>query len=287
MKRLAIVLCAVAVVELASAVAQADVLVDRGLPTININNTAGANRSNIGWAATTAIGTVSANNIMLGDDFTLPTAASQYHVTNIRVWMMDPYNLAPYTTSIAPAPNDGGTPLPFGSTYNSISLDLRQGTSGLFAVVGSPTITQVTYVNGEAHQGGSGNFRPMYQLDFAVDITASGGTLFDFALNVDGKKDETDAFGYGYYRAFLEGSNAALSGSPQNGSDGLYYDWNKTNGDLLATENSGGPDGGWDKSSDFNVQVTGDAVPEPATIIIWSLLGGLGIAVAHMRKRAA
>ena len=28
-------------------------------------------------------------------------------------------------------------------------------------------------------------------------------------------------------------------------------------------------------------------IPEPATIIIWSLLGGLGIAIAHMRKRAA
>jgi hypothetical protein len=29
------------------------------------------------------------------------------------------------------------------------------------------------------------------------------------------------------------------------------------------------------------------AVPEPATIIIWSLLGGLSIAVAHLRRRNA
>jgi hypothetical protein len=48
--------------------------------------------------------------------------------------------------------------------------------------------------------------------------------------------------------------------------------WNAPNGqDLVNTED------------DF-YQTT---VPEPSTIIIWSLLGGFGIAIAHRRKRAA
>jgi hypothetical protein len=38
-------------------------------------------------------------------------------------------------------------------------------------------------------------------------------------------------------------------------------------------------------SATFTVEAA--AVPEPATIIIWSLLGGLGLAVAHWRRRKA
>ena len=37
----------------------------------------------------------------------------------------------------------------------------------------------------------------------------------------------------------------------------------------------------------INYTSTSGAIPEPATIIIWSLLGGLGIAIAHRQKRAA
>jgi hypothetical protein len=47
---------------------------------------------------------------------------------------------------------------------------------------------------------------------------------------------------------------------------------------------------GW-AGSHLEVQVVNDVevptVPEPSTLIIWSLLGGFGIAIAHWRKRAA
>lgn len=37
----------------------------------------------------------------------------------------------------------------------------------------------------------------------------------------------------------------------------------------------------------FGPNLQANVVPEPATIIIWSLLGGLGIAIAHLRHRKA
>ena len=52
-------------------------------------------------------------------------------------------------------------------------------------------------------------------------------------------------------------------------------------GDLIIADNSG-PDG-----SAALLFASDAGVPEPATIIIWSLLGAIGIAVAHMRRRKA
>lgn len=52
---------------------------------------------------------------------------------------------------------------------------------------------------------------------------------------------------------------------------------------ILQTKNYGTTYSGvyWDNLSDSG------AVPEPATFIIWSLLGGLGISIAHWRRRKA
>lgn len=51
-----------------------------------------------------------------------------------------------------------------------------------------------------------------------------------------------------------------------------------------------GPQIGMSETSGTAFNVTGitldTTVPEPATLIIWSLLGGLGIAVAHLRRKA-
>ena len=56
-------------------------VVDRGLPTANLNNAAGANRSNVAWAEGSGSTTTS-----IGDSFSL---ASEYVVTDIRVWVLD------------------------------------------------------------------------------------------------------------------------------------------------------------------------------------------------------
>ena len=56
-------------------------VVDRGLPTTNLNNAAGSNRSNVGWADTPAYD-------FYGDTFTLPGGGgSVYTVHTIRTWI--------------------------------------------------------------------------------------------------------------------------------------------------------------------------------------------------------
>ena len=56
-------------------------VVDRGLPTTNLNNAAGDNRSNVGWADTPAYD-------FYGDTFTLPGGNSAvYAVHTIRTWI--------------------------------------------------------------------------------------------------------------------------------------------------------------------------------------------------------
>lgn len=59
---------------------------------------------------------------------------------------------------------------------------------------------------------------------------------------------------------FNHASNAALSGSPQQGADDHWIAWSKADLTTPSSCDSGAPvggvcDGGWDKSSDINVQV--------------------------------
>jgi len=55
-------------------------LVDRGLPTANLNNAAGADRSNVGW------GYANYDNWFTGDDFTLAAVDGQWRIDTIRTW---------------------------------------------------------------------------------------------------------------------------------------------------------------------------------------------------------
>jgi hypothetical protein len=261
MKKL-ITICAVVVMILAiSGAAQAATLVDRGLPTANLNNAAGANRSNVSWVDPDAA-------LMMGDDFTLPTDASLYHIDNIRTWIV------------------GYDATPFSDMFNSVSLYL--GTTGSFSLASSsPAVTSVSYSDATTYQGSGGGYHNIYQLDFAVDITASGGTLFDFALVGDGKHDPNEeyiSYGRTDYLTFIHASNKDLSGSPQEGSDDVVYAWNISDGSLNYSYNSG-TDGGWDKGSDFNVQVEGTVVPEPGTLVLLSLAGLSGLAMMWIRRR--
>ena len=92
--------------------------------------------------------------------------------------------------------------------------------------------------------------------------------------------------------AYLHASNAARSGSTQEGADDTFLWLDPTNGTVQTwfAGTGGGTSGfgsGNDVNSDGNVQVFGAAVPEPATIIIWSLLGGLGLVFAWRKRKAA
>jgi hypothetical protein len=145
-----IALLALAAVISFPGIASATLLFDRGLPTANLNNDAGDNRSNVAWAFPS-----DANGSWLaGDDFKLGGTTS-YNVDTISVWSM----------------SSTGS-LWFGSAGGTIT---NLGQAALS--------TKVTYSNGQSYQGYSGTFRDMYQLDFNVNRVLSGATTYQFFLD--------------------------------------------------------------------------------------------------------
>lgn len=196
---------------------------DRGLPTANLNNQAGANRSNIEWAD---IETLPETPWLPGDDFTL-AGTGPYIVTTIRVWSTD-----------------------------SAGLNLRGGVAGdpISVIPNTYTATPVTYANGQSYQTSAGSFVQLYQIDFAVNIPLDGGVTYQYFLDGPATPEGTDFGG-----AYLHASNSALSGSNPSGADDTYlflgndgtvYTWNTLTGAGTYCGCAG-----WDKTSDANVQV--------------------------------
>jgi hypothetical protein len=203
----------------------------RALPTANLNNAAGANRSNIEWSD---IETPPEGPWLPGDDFTLP-GAGPYLVKTIRVWSTDV---------------DG--------------LDLRGGVAGgqISVIPNTYTAIPVTYANSERYQTSAGDFLPLYQIDFSVDLPLNGGVTYQYFL--DGPSTPTGA---DFSGVRLHASNAALSGSTQTGSDDTFlflgnhataYTWNTMTG--AGTYCPGCI--GWNKTSDANVEVFAQALDE-------------------------
>lgn len=218
------------------------VVFDRGLPTANLNNAAGANRSNVAWADG------SPTFWLPGDDFVLAGSGS-YAVTKIRVW----------------------------SVTDSLNLSLRGGTGGSISTWStSYTATPVTYVNSATYQGTSGTFRNLYQLDFDVNLTLTGGTNYDFFL-------DSPLLDSGSRTAFLHASNAGLSGSTQQGADDTFK-WYDVGLSTVSTWQSLG--NGWDKNSDGNVQVFA-AIPEASSVIALSFVGCGVAGMTWLRRRFA
>ena len=261
-KYLAMVVVLLVVVSVGQA--SADLLLfDRGLPTANLNDAAGANRSNVSWADGAYSTNAPSSYWLPGDDFTLGGSGS-YQVDTIRVWSTD-------------------------STGLSLWLGQAGGTIVQLSTI--PVVTPVTYANGQGYQASSGNFLPIYQLDFHINQTLNAGT-YQFFLDGPWKLwDSTDPSS-GYVNAFLHSSNAALSGSTQQGADGqlLWLGFGVYAGQVATWDSSignpamgptGGP--GWDKSSDANVQVYGAPVPIPGAL--WLLGSGL-VGLAGLRRRS-
>ncbi|MDR3537137.1 MAG: PEP-CTERM sorting domain-containing protein [Acetobacteraceae bacterium] len=230
------------------AVAAPTLVFDRGLPTENLNNAAGDSRSNVSWADT---GTTQS----IGDTFTLSgVAGTNYSIDTIRVWI------------VADAPVASSFSLWFGA-------DAGAGTVVQLVSSATPSISAVTYANGQTYQGSNGSYYGLYELDFSgVGILATPGT---YAFSVSGSDGSAPSMNTPY----LHASNADLSGSTQMGpNDGLIYGFTST-----GSMDNGYPwasIGGWNKPSDINVQVFAD-VPEPSALAIF----GLGLAVFGIIRR--
>ena len=219
--------------------ASADLLVDRGLPTANLNNDAGANRANVSWAFTEY---TSPAYWVVGDTFQ-NTSSQAWSINQITLWTVGETDTARLWGGV-----DGSSIGIVGSSYS---------------------ITGATYAGGSTYQGSSGSYINMYQLNFAVNITLAPGQVYDFFLDGTGSGDGTTV-------PFVHASNAALSGSPQAGSDDLMLYAEVVNGSVdsgsIGTWSPLDPPAAWDKTSDVNVQVFGTPVPEPTTMLAGALL---------------
>jgi hypothetical protein len=226
-----------------SAASADPIIFDRGLPTANLNNAAGASRSNVAWADNVA------STVSIGDNFSL---TGNNLVSDIRVWVI--------SRSTAPIAN------------NAFQLwlgdDIGAGTI-VTTQAFSTSVVSTTYADSTTYQGSAGDSIAIYQVDFSgLNLLLSGGT---YAFGVSGFADPNNS------TPFLHASNGPLSGSTQTGSDGIIYGF--TSAGLMDTGN-GYPwlsIGGWDKASDINVQVFGEQVPEPGSIALVCVgLAGLG-----------
>lgn len=276
----------------------ATLLFDRGLPTQNLNNTApnnlaiDANRSNISWAFADRIGSGYAYTV--GDDFMLGTTYQQYIIDNLRVWLV----IGVVNTS-ATIPNS------FWQTLTLWGGNVKEGVPGLQnlhtgATDGSDLqirITEVAYSNGEAYWAEPVSlYRKIWQVEFrSLQWWVQGGDRYQFFVN------GTSFTSLGLWNVFptLHASNASLSGSPQAGADDLYrlLRLRDNQPDHLGTWNSDGSGapgsytenglpgfGGWNKSTDINVQIYGElhapprrSIPEPTPALALVLSGLAGL----------
>jgi len=224
----------------------ASTVTDRGLPGSNLNNIAGADRSNVAWSF--------GNDWMTGDDFMVGSAGQTWVVTGIRTWQV---GMVP------------GTSAEFGDRYDSVSLYGGPANPGSVSLMYTGTLNTGSSVNSNPsishakvsyadlaqpnYQGSSGSQIQLWQTDFlGLTWVIQGGVKQNFA--VDGTVRSTVSANF-----FNHASNAALSGTPQQGADNRYLAWDKSDLSLppFVCDSANAVDcGGWDKSSDINVVVT-------------------------------
>jgi hypothetical protein len=214
-------------------------VVNRGLPQQNLNNVSGTARSNVRWGWL--------DHGFLGDDFTLGAPGEHWVIDSIRTWTV---------------PGRSGATLPtLGDFYQDVRLHFGKDNvtpvSSAQLTPGSDETSNPDVHVTEASQQGTllyddfGTSLRVWQVQFDnLNLAVEGGATYRFGVwgigrpvpGVEGKN----------FMWYNHASNAALSGSPQEGADGrmlLFDAAGRAEGDFKAEGN------GWDKTSDINVQV--------------------------------
>jgi len=216
-------------------------VVDRGLPQANLNDASGSARSNVRWAVP--------NDGFLGDDFTIGAPGEKWVIDSIRTWTVPGVK--------------GQDPLHLGDFYEDVRLYFGGSAGDLTPLVTARLNEGNDTVAGErVHiSESSGAATPLYddfgrslrvwQVEFSrLNLPVDGGVKYRFGVwgmgraipNSDGKT----------YMWFNHASNAALSGAPLDGADGVILQFDavgRSAGELHAEGH------GWDKPADINVQV--------------------------------
>jgi len=245
--------------------AVAGVIYSRPLPVINLNNAAGASRSNIAPLEGSF-----PPPFILGDDFMLSDAglSGTYNINTLSVWEIGNLPLS--------GPTDPGGNAP-STEFSSITLFGGPDHTDLTAISSTYTATRVFYAGGLDYQSpNSGTYFPIYRLDFTnLNWIVNSNVLYNFAINavpIGGNSFALSAANFG---------SSGVVGAGANNSFILYENdgtsWISTfNSDATSTP-------GFPKGSDANVSLDTSLVPEPSTI---SFIGvGLGAVLLGLRRR--
>ncbi len=275
-----------------AAVANAATLVDRGLPNGNtVNNIAGVNRSNVDWAGAPAPN--SPPPFLVGDNFTLPGGFPTYNVTSIMVFIT------------AATANTSNITTEFNNFTLYGGLDSNPAAFGIIPVL-STFFTRVYYpgagnnldpcntASGAQYQASSGNCRAIFSVNFIVNLVLNANAVYNFAVGANSLLGTCDSANPGNC-LFLHASNATLSGNTQQGSNNQYQVWDPFDAASLAAgyfrynsaancpANTADVCGGFgNTSSDINVVVQGNGIPEPSTYSL--ILLGAGLIALRRRK---
>jgi hypothetical protein len=229
--------------------ADPEMVVNRGLPQVNLNNVSGESRSNVRLS--------NDQDGFVGDDFTIGAQGETWVIDAIRTWAVPSISV---TSSKR-----------LGDLYQDVRLYLGPAANALTPIASATltsgsddsenpdiTISEITQ-NGAVPYDDFGTNLRIWQIEFTnLHKVVKGGTRYGFGVlgmgrSVPGHEDKVQPW-------FNHGSNAPLSAVQQDGADGklLVYDGG---GKFVEAVDLKGA--GWDKSSDVNVQVLAHRLKSP------------------------
>jgi hypothetical protein len=222
-------------------------VVNRGLPQYNLNNGSGKARSNVRWGVP--------DQGFVGDEITVGAAGEKWVIDSIRTWAVPgtaghiPDNLADFYEDVR---------FYFGGSDSDLtpisSARLTQGSSETSN--SHVRISDATQAGVPSYDDFGTNLR-IWQVEFGnLNLTVDGGVKYRFGVwgmgrSIPGTEDKT-------YTWYNHASNATLSGSQQDGANGVMLLFDAA-GHSSGVFNSEG--NGWDKTGNINVQVFAHRAP--------------------------